>query len=120
MTVRERVAEPGTRIPCHTSVARERSNRSDVASLGSVRGEAVEPIVGDFDVAMQYDDIAIPVQRQSAVNRRRKALPRRLLQQRHPPPIALLTQPAGKLWFRTGIADDDELSAVANTIEHAI
>ena len=119
MTVRERVAEAGTRIPRHTAVARERSYRSDVASPGSVRREAIEPVVGDFDVAVQYDGIAIPMQR--AVDRRRKALPRGLLQKRDPFPIALLTQPADELRFRTRIVDDDEFElCLLREREHAL
>ena len=78
-----------------------------------MRGEPVEPVVGDLGVAVQHDDVALAVQRDRAVDRRGETLLRRLLDERDAPALRELAHVARDLRLGRRVVHDDHLGGRA-------
>ncbi len=106
---RHRVPDIGARITRDAAVVGERGDGADVASGGRGSDEPIEPVVGDFGVAVKYDDVAVRMECGRAVDCRGETLAQRLLDQRQTRAHRELAQPASKLGLRTCVVDRDQL-----------
>src|SRR3984893_568816 len=106
---RHRVPDIGARITGNTAIVGERNDSADVASAGSGSDQPIEPVVGNFGVAVEYDDVALGVKRGRAVDCRGETLAKRLLDERQSRALRELAQPANKLWLRARVVDRDQL-----------